>query len=46
MNLRTVQDRMLRGSMAGFTRILLAVPVYLVLTPLVLRALGSGRSAR
>ncbi len=40
MNLHTLQYKILRGSLAGFARIALAVPVYFILTPLVWRTLG------
>jgi O-antigen/teichoic acid export membrane protein len=36
----TLQQKLYHGSLAGMARIALAIPVYLVLTPLVLRALG------
>jgi len=40
MNLLALQQKLLHGSVAGLARIALAIPVYLVLTPLVLHALG------
>lgn len=40
MNLPALQQKLLHGSMAGLVRVALAIPVYLVLTPLVLHALG------
>ena len=40
MNLRTLQHKILHGSLTGFVRIALAVPVYFILTPLIWRTLG------
>jgi O-antigen/teichoic acid export membrane protein len=40
MNLHTLHEKLFQGSVVGFVRIALAVPVYLVLTPWVLHALG------
>lgn len=40
MDLGTLHGRLLQGSLAGVARIALAIPVYLILTPLVLHALG------
>ena len=40
MHLRALQQKLLYGSLTGLTRIALAVPLYFVLTPLVLHTLG------
>ena len=40
MNLHVLQQKLLHGSVAGLARIALAIPVYIILTPLVMRALG------
>ena len=40
MDLALVKHRLLQGSLVGLARTALAVPIYLVLTPFLLRALG------
>lgn len=40
MNVPALQQKLFHGSMAGLMRVALAIPVYLVLTPAVLHALG------
>jgi len=40
MNVPALQQKLFHGSMAGLIRVALAIPVYLVLTPAVLHALG------
>ncbi len=40
MNLQTLQQKLFQGSLASYARIAFAAPVYLILTPLVLRTLG------
>ena len=40
MNIPALQQKLFHGSMAGLVRVALAIPVYLVLTPAVLHALG------
>jgi len=40
MDLSTLQAKLFHGSLAGLARVVLAVPVYCILTPLVLRTLG------
>lgn len=40
MNVPALQQKLLHGSMAGLIRVALAIPVYLLLTPAVLHALG------
>lgn len=40
MNVPALQRKLFHGSMAGLVRVALAIPVYLVLTPAVLHALG------
>lgn len=40
MNVSALQQQLFHGSMAGLLRVALAIPVYLVLTPAVLHALG------
>ncbi|NOS77001.1 MAG: lipopolysaccharide biosynthesis protein [Nitrospira sp.] len=40
MNVPALQQKLFHGSMAGLVRVALAIPVYLVLTPVVLHALG------
>lgn len=43
MDVATIQKRIFSGSLVGFLRIGLAIPVYLALTPLILNVLGEER---
>ena len=43
MDISTLKGKLLAGSVVGFLRVGLAVPVYLVLTPIMLNALGTER---
>lgn len=41
MDIHALKDKLLKGSLAGFLRIVLAIPLYLVLTPYTLSRLGT-----
>jgi len=43
MDVATIQKKIISGSLVGFLRIGLAIPVYLVLTPFILNVLGEER---
>ena len=43
MDLPTIREKIFAGSVVGFLRIGLAVPVYLILTPIILNTLGEER---
>jgi O-antigen/teichoic acid export membrane protein len=43
MDLPTIRGKIFAGSLVGFLRIGLAVPVYLILTPIILNTLGEER---
>src|SRR5688572_16817473 len=43
MDLPTIKEKLFAGSVVGFLRIGLAIPVYLVMTPIILNTLGEER---
>ncbi len=43
MDLPTIKEKIFAGSVVGFLRIGLAIPVYLILTPIILNTLGAER---